>query len=457
MRRFSGRIRLERRERAQARVVMRVAARGADTFRPAGAARRRRSPRSASDDPSGELAEARFGRERGRGRAQSKRRISSASPVHCLVSSGWPRAAAFQSMCRCDSPGCQARTPPKSSPSTRVPSRGWRVGASSRGSGRVPSRRGINVVRLRAIRRSAARGEKTERDSGCSRRNAQFLKTAAARGRRAAVPHATPADAGQLRRKRPADFPRPRRAHSNARTAARRRGLEARRARQDRRRRRPGGIASASRSRCRADSPTRGPSRPARGRRGRSRAGRPRRCSGWRRHTTWRRAPRTRPMACAVGRTQTRGWEERAATSVTARRLRASRLCASARPAVLGAFQILAEPVRHHRDADRLQVLRQHHVAALHQRPGLRGVQQREPGARRESGAMPAAAGLEQILQIVEQRRRRRAPARTCVWISRQRLAAITGSRSAQQFAAIQPEQHACARPRDPARRVRCA
>ena len=54
--------------------------------------------------------------------------------------------------------------------------------------------------------------------------------------------------------------------------------------------------------------------------------------------------------------------------------------CPSALP---GLFEIVSESMRHDCDSHGLDVFGKEHVASVHQRPSLRGVEQSQPCARR--------------------------------------------------------------------------
>src|SRR4030095_4300596 len=75
----------------------------------------------------------------------------------------------------------------------------------------------------------------------------------------------------------------------------------------------------------------------------------------------------------------------------------------SERPSALpGLFEIVSKPMRHDCHSDRLDVFGKDHLPSMHQRPGLRSVEQCEPGARREPGAMTLSRSIQQVLQIIE-------------------------------------------------------
>ena len=68
-------------------------------------------------------------------------------------------------------------------------------------------------------------------------------------------------------------------------------------------------------------------------------------------------------------------------------------------------LDIVSQPMRHDCDSHCLNIFGEDHVASAHQRQCLRCMQQRETRPRRQSGGVTLPLGIEQILQVIEQRR----------------------------------------------------
>src|SRR5438132_632070 len=110
-------------------------------------------------------------------------------------------------------------------------------------------------------------------------------------------------------------------------------------------------------------------------------------------------------------------------------------------------LDIVSEPMRHHGRPYRLNVFGQYHVAPVHHGPGLRCMKQSQTCARRQTAAMALSRSVQQILEIIEQRRRGMDRAHFCLDLE-QCFRVKNWIQFLEHLAPIHPEKHrplACA------------
>ncbi len=125
-----------------------------------------------------------------------------------------------------------------------------------------------------------------------------------------------------------------------------------------------------------------------------------------RRYFDWRRRTKLRPEQIAgqrdfwLERGEICFWKIRLASW---HRYAVQQSIGQGAPALPGLLNIVPEPMSHHGGRHRLNVFGQDHVASIHHGPGLRGMKQGQPCARRQTAAMALSRSVQQILEIIEQ------------------------------------------------------
>src|SRR5438034_10230161 len=128
-----------------------------------------------------------------------------------------------------------------------------------------------------------------------------------------------------------------------------------------------------------------------------------------RRYFDWRRRTKLRPAQIAGPRDF---WLEQGAICLRKIRLASwyryavQQSIGQRATALPGLLNIVSEPMSHDGGPHRLNVFGEHHLGPIHHGPGLRRMKKGQPRARRQTAAMALSRSVQQILEIIEQRRR---------------------------------------------------